>query len=129
MISLQGRSLLQYRCRFGINQDQLLHESISQDQSLHESLYQDQSLHESFSQDQSLLNRDLPPEPELNPSNFRVQSHQSSAWFSQPSCLPDQAPSLQQQQPDQVLPIPQSPTIPTTRTTHPAQHRRAAQPT
>ena len=89
-----GRSLLQYRCRFGINQDQSLHESLSQDQSLHESVSQDQSLHKSLSQDQSLLNRDLPREPELDRSDFRVPSHQSPTWSSQPSCLPDQAPSL-----------------------------------
>ena len=84
MISLQGRSLLQYRCRFGINQDQSLFESLSQDQSLHESL----------SQGQSFLNPDLPREPELDRSDFRVPSHQSPTWSSQPSCLPDQAPSL-----------------------------------
>ena len=69
MISLQGRSLLQYRCRF----------EISQDQSLHEYLSQDQSLHQLLSQDQSLLSQGLPREPELDLSDFRVQSHQSPA--------------------------------------------------
>ena len=64
MISLQGRSLLQYRCKFGINQDQSLHVSLSQDQSLHESL----------SQDRSLLSQDLPREPELDLSDFQVMS-------------------------------------------------------
>ena len=69
MISPQGRSLLQYCYRSGINQDQSLDKSLSQDQSLHESL----------SQDRSLLSQDLPQEPELDLSDFRVQSPRGPA--------------------------------------------------
>ena len=65
MISLQGRLLLQYRCRFEISQDQSLLESLSQDQSLLESLSQDQ---------------DLPQKPDLDLSDFWAQSYQAPLY-------------------------------------------------
>ena len=75
VISLQGRSLLQYRCRFEISQDQSLLESLSQDQ-------------------------DLPWKPGLDLSDFRAQSHQalldSASHFARstrPHCYSSSTPT------------------------------------
>ena len=73
MISLRGRSPLQYRCRFDL-QDQPLQKSRSQDPPLEPQLdlkdFQDQLL-------QGFLSQGLPLEPQLDHSDFWDQSHQS----------------------------------------------------